>query len=56
MADRYWVGGTANWDTTIGTKWATTTGGAGGLGGGGGGSGTVAGVGGAGAVVFRFYS
>lgn len=30
MADRYWVGGTANWDGTVGTKWATTSGGAGG--------------------------
>jgi len=30
MADRYWVGGTANWDATVGTKWATTSGGAGG--------------------------
>jgi hypothetical protein len=30
MADRYWVGGTANWDFTAGTKWATTSGGAGG--------------------------
>jgi hypothetical protein len=30
MANRYWVGGTATWDTTVGTKWATTTGGAGG--------------------------
>lgn len=30
MADRYWVGGTADWDTTAGTKWATTSGGAGG--------------------------
>ena len=28
--DRYWVGGTANWDATAGTKWATTSGGAGG--------------------------
>jgi fibronectin-binding autotransporter adhesin len=27
---RYWVGGTANWDGTAGTKWATTSGGAGG--------------------------
>lgn len=27
---RYWVGGTANWDATAGTKWATTSGGAGG--------------------------
>ena len=30
MADRYWVGGTATWDATVGTKWATTSGGAGG--------------------------
>jgi hypothetical protein len=30
MADRYWVGGTDNWDGTVGTKWATTSGGAGG--------------------------
>jgi hypothetical protein len=30
MADRYWVGGTANWDATAGSKWATTDGGAGG--------------------------
>lgn len=30
MADRYWVGGTANWDLTAGTKWALTSGGAGG--------------------------
>ena len=30
MANRYWVGGTANWDATAGTKWATTSGGAGG--------------------------
>jgi hypothetical protein len=30
MADRYWVGGTDNWDATAGTKWATTSGGAGG--------------------------
>lgn len=30
MADRYWVGGTAAWDGTVGTKWATTSGGAGG--------------------------
>jgi hypothetical protein len=27
---RYWVGGTAAWDGTAGTKWATTSGGAGG--------------------------
>jgi hypothetical protein len=30
MANRYWVGGTANWDGTAGTKWATTSGGGGG--------------------------
>jgi hypothetical protein len=30
MADRYWVGGTALWDSTAGTKWSTTSGGAGG--------------------------
>lgn len=30
MADRFWVGGTATWDGTAGTKWATTSGGAGG--------------------------
>ena len=30
MADRYWVGGTAAWDATAGTKWAATSGGAGG--------------------------
>lgn len=30
MADRYWVGGTANWDTAAGSKWATTSGGTGG--------------------------
>ena len=30
MADRYWVGGTANWDATAGTKWSSTSGGAGG--------------------------
>lgn len=30
MADRYWVGGSATWDNTAGTKWATTSGGAGG--------------------------
>ena len=30
MANRFWVGGTANWDATAGTKWATTSGGAGG--------------------------
>ena len=30
MADRYWVGGTANWDGTAGTKWAATSGGLGG--------------------------
>lgn len=30
MANRYWVGGTASWDNTAGTKWALTSGGAGG--------------------------
>lgn len=30
MADRFWVGGTATWDGTAGTKWATTSGGGGG--------------------------
>ena len=30
MADRFWVGGTANWDGTAGTKWAAISGGAGG--------------------------
>jgi hypothetical protein len=30
MASRYWVGGTATWDGTAGSKWATTSGGAGG--------------------------
>lgn len=30
MADRYWVGGSASWDATAGTKWALTSGGAGG--------------------------
>lgn len=30
MASRYWVGGTASWDGTAGTKWAATSGGAGG--------------------------
>lgn len=30
MANRYWVGGTANWDATAGTKWALISGGAGG--------------------------
>lgn len=30
MANRYWVGGTANWDGTAGTKWSLTSGGAGG--------------------------
>jgi hypothetical protein len=30
MANRFWVGGTATWDSTAGTKWATTSGGAGG--------------------------
>ena len=27
---RYWVGGTADWDGTAGTKWAYTSGGVGG--------------------------
>lgn len=30
MASRYWVGGSATWDSTAGTKWATTSGGTGG--------------------------
>lgn len=30
MANRYWVGGTAAWDGTAGTKWATVSGGPGG--------------------------
>jgi hypothetical protein len=30
MANRYWVGGTANWDATAGTKWDTVSGGSGG--------------------------
>lgn len=30
MANRYWVGGTASWDGTAGTKWASTSGGTGG--------------------------
>ncbi len=30
MAARYWVGGTATWDATAGSKWSTTSGGAGG--------------------------
>lgn len=30
MANRYWVGGTAAWNGTAGTKWASTSGGAGG--------------------------
>lgn len=30
MANRFWVGGTANWDATVGSKWATTSGGGGG--------------------------
>jgi len=30
MAARYWVGGSAAWDGTAGTKWALTSGGAGG--------------------------
>jgi hypothetical protein len=31
MANRYWVGGTAAWDGTAGTKWAELSGGAGGF-------------------------
>lgn len=31
MPDRYWVGGTANWDGTAGTKWSATSGGPGGV-------------------------
>jgi len=30
VANRYWVGGTASWDGTIGLKWALTSGGVGG--------------------------
>ena len=30
MANRYWVGGTASWDGTAGTKWSATSGGGGG--------------------------
>ena len=30
MANRYWVGGSATWDATAGSKWALTSGGAGG--------------------------
>ena len=30
MASRYWVGGSATWDGTAGSKWSTTSGGAGG--------------------------
>lgn len=30
MANRYWVGGTNTWNSTAGSKWATTSGGAGG--------------------------
>jgi len=30
MANRYWVGGTASWDGTAGTKWSATSGGSGG--------------------------
>lgn len=30
MANRFYVGGTANWDATAGSKWALTSGGAGG--------------------------
>lgn len=29
-ANRYWVGGTASWDATAGSKWSTTSGGSGG--------------------------
>jgi hypothetical protein len=31
MANRYWVGGTAAWDGTAGTKWSDTSGGSGGF-------------------------
>lgn len=30
MANRYWVGGSADWDATAGSKWALTSGGTGG--------------------------
>lgn len=30
MASRFWVGGASTWDATVGTKWATTSGGTGG--------------------------
>lgn len=30
MANRYWVGGTASWDATAGSKWSLTSGGSGG--------------------------
>ena len=30
MASRYWVGGNANWDSTVGTKWSLVSGGTGG--------------------------
>lgn len=30
MANRYWVGGTDNWNATAGSKWSTTSGGSGG--------------------------
>lgn len=30
MANKYWVGGTASWDATAGSKWAATSGGVGG--------------------------
>jgi hypothetical protein len=30
MANRFWVGGTANWDITAGSKWSTVSGGSGG--------------------------
>lgn len=31
MANRYWVGGTATWNATAGSKWSATSGGAGGV-------------------------
>lgn len=31
MANRFWVGGTATWDATAGSKWSLTSGGAGGV-------------------------
>ena len=30
MADRYWVGGAGNWNSTAASKWSLTSGGAGG--------------------------